>query len=82
MSTTGSTASGTSRSASRRLIKELDTWRVEQKEEKGIERLGPKEEGDLMEWEAVINGRGVGCGYDGTASSSLPLPTVEQESHR
>lgn len=54
-----------SRSASRRLIKELDTWSTEQKDETGIERLGPVSEDNLMEWEAVINGRGIGHGYDG-----------------
>ncbi|KND95386.1 Ubiquitin-conjugating enzyme E2 pex4 [Tolypocladium ophioglossoides CBS 100239] len=36
----------------------------EQKDERGIERLGPVGEDNLLEWEAVINGRGVGCGYD------------------
>ncbi|CAM1505668.1 Fc.00g113050.m01.CDS01 [Cosmosporella sp. VM-42] len=77
MSTTGSTASGASRNATRRLLKELDTWRVEQKEEKGIERLGPKNEADLLEWEAVINGRGVGCGYDeGRWLLTISLPTT------
>ncbi|KAK5990344.1 Ubiquitin-conjugating enzyme E2 PEX4 [Cladobotryum mycophilum] len=54
-----------SRSGAKRLIKELGTWRKEQKDEKGIERLGPPNEEDLFQWEAVINGRGVGSGYDG-----------------
>lgn len=54
-----------SRSAAKRLIKELDTWRSESTDEKGIERLGPINESDLLTWEAVINGRGVGGGYDG-----------------
>ncbi|KAF7563814.1 hypothetical protein G7046_g349 [Stylonectria norvegica] len=53
-------SSSTSRTASRRLLKELDTWRTEQKTETGIERLGPVGDGDLLAWEAVINGRGVG----------------------
>lgn len=61
-----STASGSSsRSAARRLIKELDTWRAEARDEKGIERLGPVSEDDLLAWEAVFNGRGVGGGYEG-----------------
>lgn len=61
----GVSASGSSRNATRRLLKELDTWRVERKHEAGIERLGPVSDEDLLEWEAVINGRGIGYGYDG-----------------
>ena len=57
-------ASG-SRNATRRLLKEMETWRAEQPEEKGIERLGPAGEDDLFQWEAVINGHGIGHGYDG-----------------
>jgi len=54
-----------SRSATRRLLKELDTWnKVESKDEKGIERLGPVDEESLLTWEAVINGRGLGGGYE------------------
>ncbi|KAJ4422813.1 E2 ubiquitin-protein ligase peroxin 4 [Gnomoniopsis sp. IMI 355080] len=53
-----------SRNAAKRLIKELDTWRSEAADEKGIERLGPINESDLLTWEAVINGVGVGGGYD------------------
>lgn len=61
-----STASGSSsRSATRRLIKELDAWRAEARDEKGIERLGPVSEDDLLAWEAVFNGRGIGGGYEG-----------------
>lgn len=61
-----STASASSsRSATRRLIKELDTWRVEAQDEKGIERLGPVGEDDLLVWEAVFNGRGISGGYEG-----------------
>lgn len=62
-----------SRGAAKRLIKELDTWRSESAEEKGIERLGPIDESDLLTWEAVINGVGVGGGYDGAL---LPLPFI------
>jgi hypothetical protein len=70
----GSAASGASSSgnATRRLYRELEKWRAEQEEEKGIERLAPVSDGDLFEWEAVINGRDVGYGYDGTPS---PLPS-------
>ena len=56
-----------SKTAAKRLIKELDTWAKEQEAEQGIERLGPVTEGDLLEWQAVINGRDVGNGYDGAA---------------
>lgn len=73
-------AASSSRSAARRLIKELDTWRSESRDEKGIERLGPVSEDDLLTWEAVINGRDIGAGYDGMylyAPSPLlgPRPT-------
>lgn len=72
MSTT-SHSSSSSRNAARRLIKELETWHnVESKDEKGIERLGPVNEGELLAWEAVINGRGVGAGYDGSFSPHYP----------
>lgn len=58
-------AASSSRSAIRRLLKELDTWNnVESAGEKGIERLGPVREDELLSWEAVINGAGVGHGYD------------------
>ena len=63
-----------SRNATRRLIKELETWHnIESKEEKGIERLGPVNEGELLSWEAVINGRGVGAGYDGLSFPRAPF---------
>lgn len=58
-------SSSSSRSSARRLLNELNTWRAEQSEEKGIERLGPPgEEDDLFAWEAVVNGKGIGGGYD------------------
>lgn len=76
-------ASSSSRGAARRLIKELDNWHAETPEahNKGIERLGPLSEDDLFVWEAVVNGRGVGNGYDGMLifrfdSSFYPLPTA------
>ncbi|KAK4150357.1 putative ubiquitin protein [Chaetomidium leptoderma] len=53
------------RSAMRRLMKELDTWiQTESAGEQGIERLGPVNDDGLLSWEAVINGREVGQGYD------------------
>lgn len=54
------------RSAFKRLLKELEKWRAEAEEETGIERLGPPDDEDLLTWEAVINGRGIGSGYDGS----------------
>lgn len=71
MSVTSSASS--SRGAARRLIKELDNWHAEAPEEKGIERLGPISESDLFRWEAVINGQGVGNGYDGMCISLLMI---------
>lgn len=62
----GSSAA-THRNATRRLLKELDVWRREQVDERGVERLGPVGDEDLLHWEAVINGRGIGGGYDGTS---------------
>ena len=60
-------ASGSSsRNAFKRLLKELEVWKVESEEETGIESLGPPNDDDLLTWEAVINGRGVGSGYDGS----------------
>jgi len=53
------------RSATKRLLRELSVWEKERETEKGIERLGPVNEDELLRWEAVINGRGVGLGYDG-----------------
>jgi peroxin-4 len=70
--TPSSTAgAGSAKTATRRLIKELDTWRKEQPEEQGIERLGPTTDENLLEWEAVINGRGVGAGYDGNSPPNI-----------
>lgn len=61
-----SRASTAGRNVSRRILKELETWNsVESKDEKGVERLGPVEDDELFSWEAVINGMGVGNGYDG-----------------
>ncbi|ROW10842.1 hypothetical protein VPNG_05303 [Cytospora leucostoma] len=76
MPITSASASSSSRGATRRLIKELDAWRSESRDEKGIERLGPASEDDLLAWEAVINGRGVGGGYDeGRWLLTIQIPT-------
>jgi peroxin-4 len=75
MSTASSASS--SRNATRRLLKELETWKTEEKEEKGIERLEPASDEDLLRWEAVINGRGVGCGYEGKSGDVVsPLSCI------
>ncbi|RYP70302.1 hypothetical protein DL769_005008 [Monosporascus sp. CRB-8-3] len=60
----GAAASTSSRSATKRLLKELAVWEKEAPTETGIERLGPVSEDELLQWEAVINGRGIGGGYD------------------
>ncbi|OAA39251.1 ubiquitin-conjugating enzyme E2 4 [Beauveria brongniartii RCEF 3172] len=64
--------SSSGRTGARRLLKELETWRAEQPEERGIERLGPVSDESLMQWEAVINGRHVGHGYDGNNPPLIP----------
>ncbi|KAI1082812.1 UBC-like protein [Whalleya microplaca] len=53
-----------SRNATKRLLRELAVWEKEAPAESGIERLGPVSEDELLHWEAVINGRGIGSGYD------------------
>ena len=55
-----------SKSATSRLLKELGKWPEEAKAETGIERLGPPNDEDLFTWEAVVNGKGIGGGYDGS----------------
>lgn len=67
-----SKSSSDGRGAIKRLIKELDVWRGEQKDERGIERLGPVDDEDLLLWQAVINGRGIGNGYDGMKDRTSP----------
>ncbi|KAH6646409.1 ubiquitin-conjugating enzyme [Truncatella angustata] len=59
-----STSNSSSRSATKRLLRELAAWEKEAPGETGIERLGPVGEDELLHWEAVINGRGIGNGYD------------------
>ncbi|KID91148.1 ubiquitin-conjugating enzyme E2 4 [Metarhizium guizhouense ARSEF 977] len=75
-STASGPGGGSAKTATKRLLKEMDTWRKEQSDEKGIERLGPISDENLLEWESVINGQGVGAGYDGKASlpSSSSFP--------
>lgn len=70
-----SAASSAASSATKRLIRELDVWRTEQETEKGIERLGPVSEDNLLEWQAVINGHGIGGGYDCASPSLSPPPS-------
>ncbi|KAF2968792.1 hypothetical protein GQX73_g4736 [Xylaria multiplex] len=55
-------SSGPLRSAAKRLLRELAVWEKEAPTETGIERLGPVNDQELLRWEAVINGRGVGAG--------------------
>ncbi|GAP83473.1 putative ubiquitin-conjugating enzyme [Rosellinia necatrix] len=52
------------RSAAKRLLRELTVWKGESAGEAGIERLGPVNDEELLRWEAVINGQGIGGGYD------------------
>ncbi|KAH6897106.1 ubiquitin-conjugating enzyme/RWD-like protein [Thelonectria olida] len=73
-----SSASGAvlTKSATKRLLKELEKWGHEQKDESGIERLGPVDDANLLEWQAVINGKGVGFGYDdGRWLVNISIPT-------
>lgn len=65
------TAAASHRNATKRLLKEMDVWRAEQVDERGVERLGPIGDDDLLSWEAVINGRGVGGGYESTSPIHL-----------
>ncbi|KAI0911790.1 ubiquitin-conjugating enzyme [Ustulina deusta] len=72
-----SSGSGSSRSAAKRLLRELQVWEKEAPAETGIERLGPVSEDELLRWEAVINGRGVGAGYDdGRWLLSIEIPAT------
>lgn len=60
---------GSRGTASRRLMKELTKWQNEGSKDVdgtvGIERLGPVNDDEILRWEAIINGRGIGSGYDG-----------------
>lgn len=59
---------GSRGTASRRLMKELTKWQNEGSKDVdgtvGIERLGPVNDDEILRWEAIINGRGIGSGYD------------------
>ncbi|KAG6009511.1 hypothetical protein E4U21_002147 [Claviceps maximensis] len=69
------TGSASSKTAAKRLLREMDSWRKEQRLERGIERLGPVAEDDMLTWEAVVNGGGVGGGYDaGRWLLSISIP--------
>ncbi|KAI1166869.1 ubiquitin-conjugating enzyme [Nemania serpens] len=68
-------SSGSSRSAAKRLTRELVVWEKEAPTETGIERLGPVNGDELLRWEAVINGHGIGSGYDaGRWLLSIDIP--------
>ncbi|KAI1336820.1 ubiquitin-conjugating enzyme/RWD-like protein [Xylariaceae sp. FL0016] len=70
-----SSSASSSRGATKRLLRELAVWEKEAPEEEGIERLGPVNEDELLSWEAVVNGRGVGGGYDeGRWLLSIAIP--------
>lgn len=75
MSRPTDSSSSSGAGAVKRLLRELDIWRKEQAEEEGIERLGPVDEQRMLDWEAVINGRGIGGGYDGSLRRSAHLPS-------
>ena len=56
-------------STSKRLLQELSQLRAQEKdtnttETSPIERLGPVSDDEFFHWEAVINGKGLGGGYD------------------
>ncbi|KAI0817653.1 ubiquitin-conjugating enzyme [Xylaria sp. FL0064] len=71
----GSNSGSSSRSPAKRLLRELAVWEKEAPAETGIERLGPVNEDELLRWEAVINGRGIGGGYDeGRWLLSIDIP--------
>ncbi|KAM7193550.1 peroxin-4 [Rhypophila sp. PSN 637] len=76
MSTVSTSSGAAGRNVSRRILKELETWNsVESKDEQGVERLGPVQDDELFKWEAVINGRGIGSGYDeGRWLLSITIP--------
>ncbi|KAK4195670.1 putative ubiquitin protein [Triangularia verruculosa] len=64
-----SSSASAARTAMRRLAKEFASVQSQRQSEQGeeveegIERLGPPDHDDLLHWEAVINGRGLGGGY-------------------
>ncbi|KAK4464929.1 putative ubiquitin protein [Cladorrhinum samala] len=60
----GGASSSSPRNAIRRVLKEIDSLNDALDSEPGIERLGPPNDEELLSWEAVINGQGVGSGYE------------------
>lgn len=58
-------SSSSPRNAIRRILKEIDSLNAALVSEPGIERLGPPNDEELLSWEAVINGQGIGSGYEG-----------------
>ena len=65
--------SAASRTATRRLLKEVESLsKLQGDYEKGIERVGPVSDDELFKWEAVINGQDVGYGYDGVYLATSP----------
>ncbi|KAK4659330.1 E2 ubiquitin-protein ligase peroxin 4 [Podospora pseudocomata] len=75
-----SSAAG-ARAAIRRLAKEYASIQSQLSDapnkeiELGIERLGPPDQTDLLHWEAVLNGRGLGGGYaDGRWLLKITIP--------
>lgn len=74
MPSASKSSASSSRTATKRLLRELAAWEKEAPTESGIERLGPVSEDELLQWEAVINGAGIGAGYDGTVLPLLSLP--------
>jgi peroxin-4 len=66
---TSTTSSTKPSSTTKRLLQELSQLRAQEKEltteHSPIERLGPIDDDLLPHWEAVINGKGLGGGYDG-----------------
>ncbi|KAK4230598.1 protein PEROXIN-4 [Podospora fimiseda] len=71
----GRGAAASHRSAIRRILKEIDALSSALSIEKGIERLGPPNDEEVFEWEGVINGEGVGAGYeDGRWLLKISIP--------
>ncbi|KAK4178669.1 ubiquitin-conjugating enzyme/RWD-like protein [Triangularia setosa] len=75
-----SSSASAARAAIRRLAKEFASIQSQledgqQEIGEGIERLGPPDQNDLLHWEAVINGRGLGGGYaDGRWLLKINIP--------
>lgn len=57
-----------SRTTTKRLLQEIANVRRDLDSSAGIERCAPVSDGIVLAWESVINGRGIGAGYDGKDS--------------